>query len=62
MKLEIKRFFYYDFGEILAQISQRHANCFMPGNCQDEVGWGSQQTDLANDAPVYSKEDGREEL
>jgi len=38
--------FYSQSGEALAQVAQRDGEYPVPGDIQDQAGWGSEQTDL----------------
>lgn len=39
----------------LVQVFQRGGGCLIPGNIQDQVGWGSKQPDLVEDAPSHGR-------
>ena len=55
-------FFYSEGGETLEQVAQRDGICPMPGNIQDQVGWGSEQPDLVVDVPAYCIENGLDDI
>lgn len=49
-------------GEALVQAVQRGGGCLIPGNTQDQVGWGSKQPDLVEDVPAHNREVGLDGL
>lgn len=46
----------------LVQVFQRGGGCLIPGNIQDQVGWGSKQPDLVEEVPVRDREVGLDGL
>ena len=55
----ISDFFFYDeSSQTLAQIAQRGGRCPLPGNIQNQVGWGSEQPDPVEDVPDHCGEGG----
>jgi len=52
---KMKKFFYDEGGETLAQVSQRGGGCPIPGDIQGQVGWGSEQSDLVVDVPPHCR-------
>jgi len=49
-------------GGTLVQVAQRGGRCPIPGNIQGQVGWGSEQPDLAEDVPAHGRGVGLDEL
>ena len=46
---------YHEGGEALAQVAQRGGRCPIPANIQGQVGRGSEQPDLVEDAPAHRR-------
>ena len=54
--------FYHEGGEVLKQAAQRRCGCPLPGSVQGQVGWGSEQPDVAKDVPTHGRGDGLDDL
>jgi len=57
-----KKFFHNEGSETLEQVAQRVGRCPIPGNIQSQVGWGSEQPDLVEDAPACYRGVGLDDL
>ena len=44
------------------QVAQRGDGCPVPGDTQDQTGWGSEQPDLTVGVPVHCRGVGLEDL
>lgn len=51
-----------DSGKTLAEVSQRNGECPIPGNIHRQVGQGSEQADLSEDATAHCKSFGLDGL
>jgi len=49
-------------GETLVQAARRGGRCPIHGNIQGQVGWGSEQPDLAEDLPAHCRGIGPDDL
>jgi len=54
--------FYNEGGETLEQVAYRGSGGPIPGNMQDQVGQGSEQPDLVEDAPTQCRGTGLDDL
>jgi len=62
-RLAIRKIFCYSAGdETLEQVAQRDGSCPVPGNCQGQVGWGSEKRHIAKDVPGHCKGLGQDSL
>ncbi|KAJ7425192.1 homeobox-containing protein 1 [Willisornis vidua] len=44
-----------DYGKPLARVAQKGGGCPILGNIQAQVGWGSEQPDVAEDVPAHGR-------
>ncbi|KAK4808393.1 hypothetical protein QYF61_002630 [Mycteria americana] len=53
-RLDLRKIFYNEGGEALAQVAQRGGGCPIPGNIQVQAGRGLEQPDLVEDVPALA--------
>lgn len=55
-RLDVRKKFFFNRGsKALEQVSKRGGGCLAPADIQCQVGWGSDQPDVAIDVPVYCR-------
>jgi len=54
-RLDVRKKFFSERGETLAQVAQRSCGCPLNCSVQSRVGWSSEQPGLVEDVPAHGR-------
>jgi len=55
LRLDVRRTFFTEGGEVLAQAAQRSCGCPIPGGTQGHIGWGLGHPDLVSSLVIGNR-------